>query len=105
MTNRIDHAADASSNLAKVSGREPDMALVFALAAQAQATLALVEQQRIANLVALASLAGADATHEELEGIAYSALAELVEYRPTSLEDEALVVPAGIAAALGIEVQ
>ncbi|WP_323986248.1 hypothetical protein [Microbacterium plantarum] len=55
MTKRMDHAAEARRALraaaedpADIEGTDP-----WLLAAQVHATLALVEQQRIANLIAL----------------------------------------------------
>ena len=50
MSERIDHAAEAREWLV-AAARHPGA--VFAALAQAEATLALVEQQRIANLIAL----------------------------------------------------
>ncbi len=58
MSDNIDHAAEARSLLADNPGapeRGPEWGAVLALAASAHATLALVEQQRIANLIALAN--------------------------------------------------
>lgn len=64
MAGRIDHAAEAAKNLL-VAGElmsEASFAVAdtVALIAQAQATLALVEQQRIANRIAIANFSFAD---------------------------------------------
>lgn len=56
MTNRIDHAAEAEKHreYAESPGPgDPTLATNWLLSAQVHATLALVEQQRIANLIAL----------------------------------------------------
>lgn len=58
MSKRIDHATEASSwidnAISAQSSEEPEaLAVAYAGIAQAHATLALVEQQRIANLIAL----------------------------------------------------
>lgn len=51
MKHRTDHAEQALQNIRAAA--RADAALVHATIAQAHATLALVEQQRIANLIAL----------------------------------------------------
>ena len=51
MSERIDHAAEAREWI-DAAARHPG-AVSTAIPAQAEATLALVEQQRIANLIAL----------------------------------------------------
>ncbi len=53
MTERIDHARIAQENLNVVGSRPmlPEVAAVTATAALVHATLALAEQQRIANLI------------------------------------------------------
>lgn len=62
MADRIDHAAEASKHIDGVHDWQSDEGITdatliaSALIAQAEATLALVEQQRIANLIALATL-------------------------------------------------
>jgi hypothetical protein len=55
---RIDHTGSAIANLDALLKGEPgypDAALVVATISQVHATLALVEQQRIANTIALGS--------------------------------------------------
>ena len=86
MSDRIDHAAVARKYITAALGAvTADPAGIVALLAQAEATLALVEQQRIANLIAL-GLAR--------EGNGWrTAGPEWMRVRPD------------IAAALGIEVQ
>ena len=76
--------------------------------AQVHATLALVEQQRIANLAALASLAGRDEdVHEEVAAAAYGALNAMIRYQDVpnghAGPDEVAALRPDIAAALGIE--
>lgn len=61
MTKRIDHAAEAASDIGFAdevieNGGDSDVAMAIAAVAQVHATLALVEQQRIANLIALDKL-------------------------------------------------
>jgi hypothetical protein len=51
----LDHVASAQALLDALNGQPVELAMSFSAAAQAHATLALVEQQRIANLIALAS--------------------------------------------------
>lgn len=57
-TTRIDHAEIARNNMDWVGSRDltPDAAAVTLAAAQVHATLALVEQQRIANRLKVAEL-------------------------------------------------
>ena len=102
MSERIDHAAEARFQLEGAQDLEAPFCWGAFAAAQVHATLALVEQQRIANLVSLAKLAGDESVHEELQHIAYQALGVLVEYKQTSLDDEHPVVPENIARALRI---
>lgn len=56
MTERIDHVAEALRERAYAESPgpgDPTLATNWLLSAQVHATLALVEQQRIANLIAL----------------------------------------------------
>jgi hypothetical protein len=58
MTDRIDHAAEARTALAKAQMNPADADVItdpWLLAAQVHATLALVEQHRIANLIELST--------------------------------------------------
>lgn len=54
---KVDHAATAQVLLGALNGQPVELARSFSAAAQAHATLALVEQQRIANKVAVAQVA------------------------------------------------
>lgn len=109
MTDRIDHAAEAVAllNLAVMAQHQGDPRHLIA-AAQVHATLALVKQQRIANLISLAKLAGRDEdVHEEVAAAAYGALNALVSYQDVPNghmgPDEVVVLRPEIAAALGIK--
>lgn len=57
MSDRKDHAAEARTSLNGAEGHywdeSPTQVALYLQKAQAEATLALVEQQRIANLIAL----------------------------------------------------
>ena len=94
MTDRIDHAAEARRLTSAVTTRDwaeesPYVDRRTAVA-RVHATLALVEQQRIANLIALAN----GDTH--LSTTAYLQLAVELGIRPAEFRPD-------IAAALGIE--
>lgn len=72
--------------------------------AQVHATLALVEQQRIANLIALAAaLPALEQATDGPEAAAREAAYTLIEYRQTGPDDEYPVIRGGIAQALGIK--
>ena len=96
MTDRIDHAARSrrrmEETLSSYETGEDAGAIVVALAALNDATLALVEQQRIANLIALAK--ETFATHEASEALGTFA---------TAKSGERIGLRPDIAAALGIE--
>ena len=93
MTNRIDHAAEAVGLLAlAVAAQHQGDPRHLIAAAHIHATLAVAEQARIANLIAL--LKDTFASHEALEELSDVATAQsgqLISLRPE------------IAAALGIE--
>ena len=89
MSEHIDHAAEAREWI-DAAARHPG-ATSTAILAQAEATLALVEQQRIANLIALSQV------QDGLGTSAYSALAVMSPDRRRTILDP------NIAAALGIE--
>ena len=97
MRGRIDHAAEARKRIVwgeEWMEREGDTDVtntVAALHAQVHATLALAEQQRIANLIALAAM-----DPDGLGQSAYSALAAM------SPDRRRTVLAPDIAAALGI---
>lgn len=97
MSDRIDHAAVARKYIAAAFGEATaDPAGVVALLAQAEATLALVEQQRIANLIALGY--GHTSPSGDVVGEARRALVERTGADRHQLRPD-------VAAALGIEVQ
>ena len=107
MTDRIDHDAEAVALLNLATQRQDDPRHLIA-AAHVHATLALVEQQRIANLAALASLAGRDEdVHEEVAAAAYGALNAMIRYQDVpnghAGPDEVAALRPDIAAALGIK--
>ena len=94
MSDRIDHAAEAVAllNLAAAAQHQGDPRHLIA-AAQVHASLALVEQQRIANLIALAKETfAAQEASEALGTFATATPGERIGLRPE------------IAAALGIKV-
>ena len=98
MTDRIDHAAEARKHIdwaheqQSVEGCWEGSARDYALIAQAQATLALVEQQRLANVIALSR--ESFAAHEACEALGTFA---------TAKHGEQIGLRPDIAAALGIE--
>lgn len=96
MNDRIDHAAEARKYIAAALGvATADPAGVVALLAQAEATLALVEQQRIANLIALGY--GHTSPRGDVVGEARRALVERRSADHHQLRPD-------VAGALGIEV-
>lgn len=97
MSDRIDHAAVAREYIASaIAAVTAAPAGTGALLAQAHATLALVEQARIANLVALGyghTSPSGDVVGEARRALVERRLADRHQLRPD------------VAAALGIEVQ
>lgn len=88
MSDRIDHAAEARNYIAcweEKAGQHPelDMALL-----QAHATLALVEQQRIANIIAIANNVSEDPDVTVTDGERAAWLALCEEDSPHSLLPE-----------------
>lgn len=96
MSERIDHAAEASRLLAS-SGPYGAPLLEASTAAQAHATLALVEQQRIANLIALSQAEDGNGWTSE-QAIA----AVFREHWDDEREQGHCTIAPNIAAALGI---
>ena len=99
MTDRIDHAAEArllmditGDSYVTHEGWTETTALMATLDAQTHATLALVEQQRIANLIALSR--ETFAAHEACEALGTFA---------TAKHGDQIGLRPDIAAALGIE--
>lgn len=99
MTNWLDHAHDARDTLAVLPALPSDDPRIPNLLAEAQvhATLALVEQQRIANLIALAGQAHARFANYAGEA---GGIGTLFSYGGT--ETDNMRVRDDIAAALGI---
>ncbi|MDN5964261.1 MAG: hypothetical protein L0K47_13480 [Acidipropionibacterium jensenii] len=98
MSERIDHAAEAREWI-DAATRYPG-AIGGAVLGVAEATLALVEQQRIANLIALAGINPRD--DEGLDMLRAEASNMLAQWVPTSPDDEHPEIRPDIAAALGI---
>lgn len=102
MSERIDHAAEAqrciewSRDWQLEEGCTETTGITYAILAQAEATLALVEQQRIANLIALA-----ESGRTTVNG-ARAALSGLYD---GAVEDGSanMHIRADVAVALGIE--
>ena len=97
MSDRIDHEAKAEHLIGHIRGRTVSTdagVLAEAMTAHAEATLALVEQQRIANLISLGSQ----------EFGVHGATDDLTIYRPIyRVEDNKLILDPGIRAGLRIE--
>ena len=99
------HATEAKRFMRNVlSACETDEntgALIGIIAAQTHATLALVEQQRIANVIALTAL---DADTDEKEVLSREAALALIEYQedPDGSLDEDPVIRLEISTALGV---
>lgn len=96
MTDRIDHAAEAVGLLAlAVAAQHQGDPRHLIATAQVHATLALVDQQRIANLIALAGASDSIRARQQ---------AEEVLYQPTPVQAGIdLPLAPDIAAALGIK--
>ena len=105
---RIDHAARSRRHVEKTLSRyetgEDAGAIVVTLAALNDATLALVEQQRIANIIALASMAEDDSKHEVIGTLGNEAVWTLATTKMIGPDDEFEIIHPDIAAALGIGV-
>lgn len=117
MTERIDHALEAQKRIDWANAQqEEEGQFEFsvrdnAILAQAEATLALVEQQRIANLIALVALSGnenvQESSFDEGSTLSSAGMHALIEYvrtpaTPFSDPDDAPEVRAGIREALGL---
>lgn len=86
-TERIDHVAEAHTALTAAQKNPADADVIvdpWLLAAQVHATLALVEQQRIANLIALVALSGNENVQElsfdEGSTLSSAGMHALIEY-------------------------
>lgn len=117
-TERINLAAtarDALSGAAEMLQAHDDGgAVAKAMIAQAYATLALAEQQRVENLIALVALSGNEHVQESAfdEGALLSSagMHALIEYERTSATpisdpDDVPVIQPWVQAALGLEVR
>ena len=102
MTDRIDHAAEAQKVPAmptSVWGSPSEMLAV----AQVHATLAIVEQLRIGNLIALANAYHMGESFDDTEEARREAAYKLIAYCRLDPDDELPVIAPDIAAALGID--
>ncbi len=109
MAERIDHAAEAREALGLASRFPPSQVSSLLAEALVDATLALVEQQRIANLIALVRLTGVrqESDYDECELLASEALHALIEYErtpatPFSDSEDVPGVRPGIREGLGL---
>lgn len=110
------HAQQARDYLAQADQivTDPVMEQRFAALAQAHATLALVEQQRIANLIALVALSGNESVQEsdydEGATLSSAGMHALIEYErvqvtlgmPENGEDEVPVIRREVREGLGL---
>ena len=101
MSERIDHAAEAREWI-DAAARHPG-AISTAILAQAEATLALVEQQRIANLIALADANHMSENYDHTVEASREAAHALISFAQRDPDDEFPGIHPDIAAALGIE--
>ncbi|RRJ85925.1 hypothetical protein EG850_11100 [Gulosibacter macacae] len=99
MTERIDHAAEAREALGG-SGDGRNFATDASQNAIAHALLAIAEQQRIATLIALATLTDVDTDGDKLRA---DAMDRLVRWVPHGPDDEHPEMRPEIAAVLGIK--
>lgn len=105
-------AAEALATLARIRGvDEATNEITLVLEAQVHATLALVEQQRIANLIALVALSGnenvQESNYDEGSTLSSAGMHALIAYErtagtPISDPDDVPVVRSEIAEALGL---
>lgn len=107
MSEWIDHAAEAMKiGEATFNYAETDEnagAVVNIVGALTHATLALVEQQRIANLIALANAHHASKSYDDFEVARHAAVYALIDYMWHGPDDVHPIVHPNISAALGIE--
>ena len=96
MPDRIDHAAEAQRLLHQWSREAMPVA-------QVHATLAIVEQLRIGNLIALANAYHMGESFDDTEEARREAAYKLIAYRQLDPDDELPVIAPDIAAALGID--
>ena len=109
MSKRINHVAKAclyiewATEWQRGVGSTAATETTHALIAQTHATLALVEQQRIANLIALANAHHASKSYDDFEVARHAAVYALIDYRWHGPDDVRPIVHPNISAALGIE--
>lgn len=105
MTN---HAQEAEKHIEYVHewqsyvGDTDETNLANALVAQVHATLALAEQQRISNLIALANSHHASEAYDDVEEARRQAAYSLIAYKEFDPDTEYPILNPKIAAALGI---
>ena len=105
MSERTDHAVRARRTAESVLKATSSESFHASLAhAQVDALIAIGEQQRIANLIALAACAANPDVHGALSEAAHSVLDALIVAVQDSLDDEHIEITDDIKAALGIEV-
>ena len=102
MTDQIDHAAEAQEVLAMPTSVWGSPSDVLA-GAQVHATLAIAEQLRIGNLIALANASHMSESFDDTEEAQRQAAYKLIAYRKLDPDDELPVIAPDIAAALGID--
>lgn len=108
---RIDHVAEALSDIERSHDKQAPVAMAYAFRAQVHATLAmverqdrLIEQQRVANLIALAGLPTREGpVSDYADELRHDALTTLAHYESRQPDYEAIKIDPGIAAALGIK--
>ena len=103
MSEHIDHAAEAVRLIELSSVQHfADESRTVSAAAQVHATLALVEQQRIANLIALANAHHMGENYDDTVEASREAAYALIHYVQRDPDDEFPRIHPDIAAALGI---
>lgn len=103
MSNRIQRVTNALASLGSIQIDHQGVYARKIATVQAHATLALAEQQQIANLLTLASLAGDSDVHESLADVAYEALDILLDSVMISEDDEHVILAPWVSSALGAE--
>ena len=102
MLDRIDHAAEAQKVLAMPTSAWGSPSEMLA-GAQVHATLAVAEQLRIGNLIALANASHMSNSFDDTEEAQRQSAYRLIAYRQLDPDDELPVVAPDIATALGID--
>ena len=102
MIDRIDHAAEAQKVLAMPTSMWGSPKSEMLAGAQVNATLAIVEQLRIGNLIALGGYGDSEASTDQARSDARAALVEWHAHEDPEMGGWPEIRPE-IAAALGIE--